>query len=407
MTGSRAGISWKLQCTVFLLAAALVISRRPDLIFHAHFYGEDGNTWYGDAYNLGWLRALTMTACGYLNTLQRLVGSLALLLPIRYAPLLMNTVALVVQVLPACFLLSSRCEHWWPLHIRIFQAALYLVLPNTREIHIILTNAPFHLALLAFLVAIAAPPRHWGWKVFDVIVLAISALSGPFCILIFPIVMVFWWVRRQHWSIVVIGVLFPLIALQGVELLRGGYAGRAPANLGATPMLFARLLSGHVFVGSLWGENGFVLNAHPAAVIVVFLFGISVLLFTLRYASLELRLFIILAFCLFGASLSKPLISGDLPQWQLLAIDRSARYWFFPMLAVSWSLLFCVTQKQNRFARIGAGVAFLALAHGLVHDHRYPPFPDQHFRAFVREFNAAPPGSLVRVPDGPPGLPLT
>lgn len=75
-----------MQCVVFLLAAAFVISRRPDLLTHAHFYGEDGTHWYADAYNSGWLRALTMPEGGYLNTLQRLVGSLSLLVPIRYAP---------------------------------------------------------------------------------------------------------------------------------------------------------------------------------------------------------------------------------------------------------------------------------------------------------------------------------
>jgi len=72
---------------VMAVAVILVISRRPDLVMHAHFYAEDGAVWYADAYNLGWVHALTLTAGGYLNTLQRLVGALSLLVPIRYAPL--------------------------------------------------------------------------------------------------------------------------------------------------------------------------------------------------------------------------------------------------------------------------------------------------------------------------------
>ena len=389
---------------MFLLAGVLVMVRRPDLITDAHFYGEDGAHWYADAYNSSWWHALTLSAGGYLNTLQRLTGALSLIVPLRYAPLVMNIVGLVVQILPVCFLLSSRCANWWPLPVRLVQAALYLFLPNAREIHIVLTNAPFHLALLAFLVAVATPPHNLPWKIFDIAILALSALSGPFCLATIPLVCVFCWFQRQNWSLVVVATLCPLAAVQAIELLFfGGYASRAPAYLGASPMLFLRLLTGHVYVGSLWGENGFVLNASVAAVFVVMTVGTSFLLYACRRGTLELRLFCIFAFALFAASLSRPLISGALPQWQLLAIDRSARYWFFPMLAVSWCMLFCATQQRNRFVRLASSISFLALLHGLVHDRRYPPYPDQNFKTFLRAFDAATPGTYIPLPDTPPG----
>ena len=400
---SAQGLSPKAQCLVFVMAAIFVFSRRPDLITHAHFYAEDGAEWYAAAYNTGWLHALTQTAGGYLNTLQRLVASVSLLLPIRYAPLLMNVSGLIIQVLPALFLLSNRCVGWWPLRIRFLQAAIYVLLPNTREVHILLTNAPFHLAFLAFLVAIAKPPLHWRWKLFDIGVLAVSALSGPFCIVLFPLVLFFWWHRRQPWSLVVIAVLAPLIAIQALELLLGGYAGRAPVQLGATPMLFMQLVTGQVYVGSLWGENGFSLHAQLFAVMLVMLLGTSVLLYAVSRATLELRLFVVFAFLILAASLSKPLIGGGLPLWQLLAIDRSARYWFFPMLAVLWCLLYCATQRNDRRVRIAACLTFIAMLHGIVHDHRYPPYPDQNFQLFLRNFAAAPSGTQVLLPDCPPG----
>ncbi len=390
-----------MQCCVFLFAAAFVISRRPDLIAHAHFYAEDGSHWYADAYNSGWLRALTMPEGGYLNTLQRLVGSLSLLVPLRHAPLVMNVCGLVIQVLPVFFLFSSRCAHWWPLRLRALQAALYLLLPNTREIHILLTNAPFHFALLAFLVALAIPPPNWQWKIFDIAVLVICALSGPFCIILLPLVLVFWWLRRQRWSLVVAALLAPLVALQGVELLFGGFSGRAPSQLGATPMLFMRLLSGQIYLGSLWGENGFAVNASAMAVLLVTTLGTSFLAFTFWRGTTELRLFIAFAMLLLAASLTKPLISGALPQWQLLAYDRSGRYWFFPMLAVLWSLLWCATQRLDMLFRFAGRVMFLALLHGVIHDRRYPPFPDQDFQTFLQTFESAPPGALIRVPNSP------
>lgn len=139
------------------------------------------------------------------------------------------------------------------------------------------------------------------------------------------------------------------------------------------------------------------------AVFLVMAIGTGVLVYAFSRASLELRLFIVFAFLILAASLSKPLIGGGLPQWQLLAIDRSARYWFFPMLAVLWSLLYCAAQKDDRRIRIGACVTFAAMLHGMIHDHRYPPLPDRNFQIFLRNFEAAPSGTYVLLPDCPPG----
>ena len=42
-----------LLVAVFLFACAVVIARRPDAVFHAQFFAEDGRIWFADAYNLG------------------------------------------------------------------------------------------------------------------------------------------------------------------------------------------------------------------------------------------------------------------------------------------------------------------------------------------------------------------
>ena len=88
-------------------------------------------------------------------------------------------------------------------------AALYVAMPNTREIHIVATNTQWHLALAALLVAFASSPRTWRGRVFDIAVLLVAAFSGPFCILLAPIVLLFWWLRRQPWSL----LIFALVSL--------------------------------------------------------------------------------------------------------------------------------------------------------------------------------------------------
>ena len=50
----RTGLRPWQQGILFLLACAVIVSRRPEAIFHAQFYAEDGHVWFADAYNLGW-----------------------------------------------------------------------------------------------------------------------------------------------------------------------------------------------------------------------------------------------------------------------------------------------------------------------------------------------------------------
>ena len=77
----------------------------------------------------------------------RLAAGLALLFPLNWAPLVMATVGLLIQSLPVTILLSSRCRAWAPLPTRIVLAAIYVAIPNAREIHIVATNTMWHLAV--------------------------------------------------------------------------------------------------------------------------------------------------------------------------------------------------------------------------------------------------------------------
>jgi hypothetical protein len=47
------------------------------------------------------------------------------------------------------------------------------------------------------------------------------------------------------------------------------------------------------------------------------------------------------------------------------------------------------------------------LPYGMARDWRNPSFPDLHFRAQVRNFNAAPRGATVVIPINPPGWTMT
>lgn len=152
-------------CSSFALVAGAIYSRRPDALLNPQFYAEDGLAWFADAWNLGWLHSLTLPTGGYLNTLPRLVCGL-----------------------PVNILLTSRCSNWGPLWIRGLQAALYVMLPNSREIHVTITNTHWHLALAACLIGFSNTPHSWTWQLFDVIVLLLVGLTGPWALVLTPLV---------------------------------------------------------------------------------------------------------------------------------------------------------------------------------------------------------------------------
>jgi hypothetical protein len=69
--------------------------RHPGMPFNAEFWGEDGWSWYPDAYNYGF-GPLFQPHTGYLQTISRLIGLLAQPVPLTWAPFVFATVALAV-----------------------------------------------------------------------------------------------------------------------------------------------------------------------------------------------------------------------------------------------------------------------------------------------------------------------
>ncbi len=183
----REGLSAGWQIVFFVLALAAIFSRDPSLFTHPQFYAEDGVAWYAQAYNLGWLHSLTLPHGGYLCTVQRLGAGLTVGLPLLWAPLPMMIVGLLMQALPVPILLSSRCRNWATLPMRLAFAAAYVAIPNATEVHVVLTNSQWHLAIVIALLAFATAATTWPWRIFDIGILLLGALQpGRLLFLLIP-----------------------------------------------------------------------------------------------------------------------------------------------------------------------------------------------------------------------------
>ena len=117
-----------------------------------------------------------------------------------------------------------------------------------------------------------------------------------------------------------------------------------------------------------------------------------------------MKIFILLSCALFAASLISPVAhpTPGFSRWQLLAGAFGLRYWFFPMLAFAWSLLWCFQNRAGFLKKLSA-VLLCLMCIGIVRDWRIPAFKDLEFAQAAQHFAAAPPGTAVTIPLTPEG----
>jgi hypothetical protein len=389
---------------VFLLACAVVIARRPDAVFHAQFYAEDGAIWFADAYNYGWWRVLFSPNSGYVQVLPRAAATIALLVPLSCAALVENLIAIAIQAFPVSLLLSSRSAPWGSFRFRALLAALYLFLPNTREMVGTVTESQWILGLIALLLLVALPPRSTAGRAFDLVTFTFCGLTGPFCIFLFPIAAFLLWGRRQdRWRRVTTSVLFLGLVIQGLSPLLLHPSDRHHPFLGASPEWFVRLLAGQVYLGTLLGGNGLSQSLSAETLAYIAVAGTVILVLAAKSAPTGMRLLLLLSTLLFAAALASPVTfpppgSGA---WKMLSTCAGARYWFFMSLAFAWALAYCA-RSAARAVRVPAVCLLVLMGVGFVRDFRYPRFADLNPQ-YAKRLAEVPAGTIVTVPVNPSG----
>jgi hypothetical protein len=393
------------HAAVFLIALLILFSRRPDALLNPQFYAEDGTYWYVNAYESG-LRCLLMPNGGYLNTLSRVIGLLALLVPFAWAPLVMILSAMAAHILPVNIFLSSRFR-MIPIETRLLGCLIYLGVPNSFEIHANATNIQWHLALAGFLLLLA-PSQSAAGRIFDPVVWGLSVLDGPLGVFLIPVAGVLRWKRRDKQSLAALAVLLPGAVVQILFIALSGSRPSSPN--GASIERLTRILGGQVFLSSLLGLRTFIqlYFAHVSFLFLVQIaalaIGLSVMSYAAFYGPLELKLFLLYAAIALSLALVRPyaIVRGNYEQWGLMLTPGiTNRYWFFPMLAFLACLIWMVSAARSRPARYAALALLALLPIGIYRDWIYRPFPDLDFREFAADFERARPGTRMIIPINP------
>lgn len=338
---------------LFVACVAVVVLRRPDAVFNPQFWAEDGKIWFANAHDLGAWRSLFMAQNGYLQTVSRLVAAVATVLPMQWAPLAFNLAAIAVQVLPVMLLNSTRGRALVPsLGARVVLSVLYIAQPYTTEVHANLTNAQWHLAVSAALVCCFDRWKSGRQAAFDVGLLILSCLSGPFCILLLPCVAWLAYRRRDRRTAWLLALLVAGACMQLALAVPQMGVSRAVAPLGATWQGFLRIAGGQVVLAGLFGDawlHAYLLPAWRGGAVLPLIataVGAGVLVRAVRSGGDAAISFMAFALLVFIAALLSPQLSTT-AQWVTWEVPHAGeRHSFLPILGFHAALL-CVAGRDR------------------------------------------------------------
>ena len=393
-----------------MLFGVLLFMRKPRALLQAELWCDEGWAFYPQAYMHGW-RSLLTPYGGYLDTLQRLVALTVQPMPLVAVPTAFALAAFAVQLLPPVFLISNRMASALPSRsLRLVLALLMLALPDEIEFYVNLTNSQWNLALLALLVVLGRPAQTRGESAFDIAVLTLSGLSGPFTLMLAPVAA--WQALRQPgrsaWSRLALVVTTAIIQM---AVLLSSHDQRSSTPLGAGPRMLARVLSEQVVLASEFGWR----STYPIQALAVWRDNLLPPLLTLGAMAVValafwrgppvLRQLTFYAGLMLTAALIEPAVSATGPSWEVMThLPMGNRYFTVPVMAWIAALLTLALDRRWPLRMIGVLLLAPVLLLGIPRDWSVIGWQRTAFQAQARIWDRSPPGIRMTFPLIPAGM---
>ncbi len=220
---------------LFLIGLLVVVARRPEAVLAAEFTWEEASAFYVPTFFLHSFAQLAEPWGGTLQVVPRIGYLLLRAVPVYWAPLVENLLALATLLAVAAFIASDRLVRVLPdRRARIALAALVLVLPAQRDVMGALMNAQWYAGLWLAMLPMAAQPATARGRWAERVVIACVALTGPIAMLLAP---VYAWRfvsqrdRHRAWlaGIVLVGGAIQLAMILGTG--RGDLTDQRPIEL--------------------------------------------------------------------------------------------------------------------------------------------------------------------------------
>mgnify|MGYP001626234650 CR=1 FL=1 len=380
----------------------LIVLRRPEAIFHPEFWAEDGVFWYQQAYNIGFSSIFTPEN-GYLQSISRLVALISQPFPISFAPAIFAISALVIQAAPIAILLSKRFDDIIKSkYARIIICLIYVIVPNSFEPNINLTNAQWHLSLVLFLLIVSDSCKT---SIIEYATIIVSSLSGPFSILMSPIIVFEAYSKYRKRSIIKYVIALSCSFIQLLFLIVSMAKTRSTENLGASIKGFATIFVNNIFIGGTFGrlEKPFVLTIdNHVYAIFVFFFVIFFMAFVL--GDKIYKEFVFFSAAIIGTALISPMVSLTQPQWPLMeTIGAGDRYYVIPIIAMNIGFLVLAFNKKIIIKLMGItmlSIFFLSAPSNFLYNNS--PYENIGFYREAVLFSKSRRGTTVKFNESPP-----
>jgi hypothetical protein len=280
-------------------------------------------------------------------------------------------------------------------------------MPST-ELNVDITTAQFHLLVLAFLVVVAAEPKRWYWKAFDVAVVLLCGLSGPFAYILLPVAALWFILRRQPFTLV---LCFTLLVTIPVQVYADLTSPRLHVPLGASLHNLLLIVSDRIILAGLFAEEGgthvFLAGTRHGTLLsaLTFLLALPIVAYAAWRAPLPLKMFGLTALAVAASGLAAPLVSNTGNAWAIMTVTRAGERYFL-LAQVAWviTLLWAATRLPRPWMQRSAlALCAVAFTSGLITAWRYQPFQDYHWAQEAREIMRAAPGTKLVLPIPPGG----
>ncbi len=358
------------------MCGILLAFRRSDQLQNPQFWAEDGSVFFLQAKTLG-LEALFTPAAGYFHTALRLVAWFANSVEIALAPAVYVAAAFAFTLYVAARTQSSR----FPLPASPLYALAVVLIPDSYEVLLNLTNVQWILAAGLILVLIAREPKTFRGRAHDLAAVLLLGLTGPFVMVLAPLFVWRAFDRRSRFSVILASGA-SLCAMTQLVAFARDTAAIVPAQV-SVELLFS--VPGVRVAGSLFtgGElDGEIARLVTSLAGVALLAAIGFLALRKGPARLE-RIWLGLAFvglCIVSLYRCRELLP------QLLNPGLGGRY-FFPLQLLAIWLLITLAHAAKPWAR-RAGGALLLGALAINFDRlKEPPLIDfdwQYYAAQIR-----------------------
>lgn len=377
-------LSWPVLAMVGLL---LLVARRPEALFAAEFNWEEASAFYVPTFFFDSAHLILEPWGGYLQVIPRIGYELLRPIPVFWAPLAENLLALVSLLAVAAFIASRRMAAVVPSgRLRLLFAALLLLLPAQQDVMGSIMNIQWYGALWLMLVSVATTPDLVPRRWIERVLVGLVAVSGPFSTLLAPVFLLRLRHRRDAqdvWLaiIVVAGGLVQLV----FALADGRTAVTEPRPAGMTAVTFVL----HSFIVPVLGER--ITNASAATgapVVVLFLGGVvlTALIVITFWRTLPMRSLPV-GYGAAAVGLAGLAVHGGANVWPPGANER----YFLIAAGLTVAVVVAGTIRGQRLAYPLA--ALLAL--GLMGDFRLDPYPAQGWATNYRCIGSTAPCTLA------------